>query len=110
MSERRNMRGNYRDIDYYLRILSKYNVSPDMISQMTDKELLRYPGIGIYGVSLLRGKFGFDYTRLNYEDRLKYELEKALIPILIRCRNVGKKKLRFIIEFIHFLIKNSNII
>jgi hypothetical protein len=116
MSERRNMKGNYRDIDYYLRILSKYNISPEMIHKMTDQELLRYGGIGPHGVSLLREKFGFDEDILSPDDWLRYKLRKTLIPILdgyilripIRHR-IGPQKAEFIIELILFLVKNRNI-
>jgi hypothetical protein len=116
MSERRNMRGNYRDIDYYIRILSKYDISPDKISKMTDGELRRFPGIGSYGVFLLREKFGFDENILSPDDWLRYKLRKTLIPILdgyiMRMpgyNRIGPKKVQFIIELIQFLVKNRNI-
>jgi hypothetical protein len=110
-------RRGYRDIDHYLRILRKYNITPEMIHKMRDEELRRYGGIGPHGAKMLREKFGFDENILSADEWLEYKLEKTLIPILdgyiMRIpigHRIGPKKARFIIELIKFLVKNSNII
>jgi hypothetical protein len=95
--------GKRRDVNYYLSILERYNITPERIPQMTDRQL-RCRGIGERGLHLLREEFGF----ASYDDKLKYELEKVLTPILTKYRNIGVKKVKFIVEFIYLFIKTFN--
>jgi len=97
-------RRGYRDIDHYLRILRKYNISPERVPQMTDKQLMFFRGIGERGLHFLREEFGF----ASYDDKLKYELQKVLTPILTKYRNIGVKKVKFVVEFIYLFIKTFN--